>query len=254
MKTTSFSEVCPRGYSEYEGICYEEGQLKDGDKYVCNEPFSLKDDKCVRSLTEGAIPVKYNCTSGTAKTRSEAGLTDPNNGDAKDIVCVDMSNATHPKSPCELNDGTEYMVSGGVCYWHRAPVIAEGCPGKIQVGDTCWDNASNIYVCEGVNDGRTYSSKDEYCYGSIKYNSPQVSEYKCQNSKAKLSGDKCIIEEIEDAQKERYCDNGYTLINNDRCINKNITTSKTSGLVCEGENTRIKGNYCITYEEIEANH
>ena len=247
-------EICPPNYYEYNGICYEEKESIESDNYICMSEFTLKNDKCVRELTENAIPTKYTCTSGTAKTRLEAGLTNENNGDAKDIVCVDASNATHPMSPCEVNDGTEYTMSGGKCYWHRAPVIAEGCPGKIQVGGECWDDASNILICVGARDGKRYSSRDEFCEGSIKYSNPEVSEYKCENKNAKLDGNKCIINEIENAQKERYCPNGYTLVDNDRCINYSKTANKEKGLVCDGENTKLKGNICITYEKIEANH
>lgn len=245
-------EVCPSGYLEYNGKCYEEVGSIDSDNYICGEEFKLSNDKCIREITNNAIPSKYSCTSGTAKSRLEAGITSADAGDANDIVCVDASNATHPMSPCEVNDGTEFTVSGGKCYWHKAPVIESGCPGKIRIGSFCWDDASNILICVGARDGKQYSSRTEFCEGSIKYKNPIVTEYKCENNSYKLTGNKCVLEEIEDARKERICPSGYTLVNNDRCINYNETASKESGFICEGENTRLKGNRCIIYEIVKA--
>lgn len=246
--------VCPRNYLEYEGKCYEETGMIDSNEFYCNEEFNLENDKCIREITENAIPKKYSCTSGISKTRVEAGLTSADAGDANDVVCVDYSNATHPVSPCETHDGTEYTMSGGVCYWHRAGILNGSCPGKVLVNGACWDNASNILICEGYRDGKQYSSRSEFCEGSIKYNNPVVSEYKCENQNAKLTGNKCIIEEVEDAHVKWTCQSGYTLVNNDRCINYNKTAQKENGFVCEGKNTRLKGNQCITYEMIEAKH
>ena len=250
--SASIGMVCPSGYLEYNGKCYEEVESIEGDNYICGEEFTLSNDKCIREITDNAIPSKYSCNSGTAKTRLEAGLTTADAGDANDIVCVDTSNATHPMSPCEVNDGTEFTVSGGKCYWHKAPVIESGCPGKIQVDGFCWDDASNILICVGARDGKQYSSRTEFCEGSIKYVNPVVTEYKCENNSFKLTGNKCALEEVEDAGKERICPSGYTLVNNDRCINYNKIASKEDGYYCEGENTRLKGNQCIIYEMIEA--
>lgn len=252
--SASKGEVCPRNYLEYEGKCYEETGMIDSNEFYCNEEFNLENDKCIREITENAIPKKYSCTSGISKTRVEAGLTSADAGDANDVVCVDYSNATHPVSPCETHDGTEYTMSGGVCYWHRAGILNGSCPGKVLVNGACWDNASNILICEGYRDGKQYSSRREFCEGSIKYNNPVVSEYKCENQNAKLTGNKCIIEEVEDAHVKWTCQSGYTLVNNDRCINYNKTAQKENGFVCEGKNTRLKGNQCITYEMIEAKH
>lgn len=243
--------VCPERYYEKDGICYEEVGVLEKDNYVCRKEFTLKDNKCVREQVMEATPSKYVCNSGTAKTRLELGLTGPNDGDANYVVCVDTSNGTHPVSPCETNDGTEYTFSGGTCYWHRAPVIAEGCPGKIQVNGECWDDASNILICVGARDGKRYNSRDEFCENSIKYTDPIVSEYKCEIENAKLSKDKCIIEEVEDAQKERYCPNGYTKTEEDRCINKNNIKEKQDGYYCEF-GKRLEKDECITIESIEA--
>lgn len=245
--------VCPQGYYEYNNVCYEEIPIEEKDNYICRDEFTLNGTKCLRTNVLNAEPTKYLCEKGESKTRAEMNLTDVNSGDANDIVCVDLSTATHPVTPCELppGDPTERMSYGGKCYWHRAPVLPEGCPGSIKVAGECWQDASNIYICEGYRDGKQYKSKNEYCEHSIKYIEPIVTEYKCPEDYV-LNGNKCEKEESEDAMHERYCKEGYSLVNNDRCINYNKTTNKENGLVCNKENERLKGNQCITYEIIDA--
>ena len=248
----SSGEVCPNGYTEQNGKCYEEtGILEKENTWVCGEDQVLNGTDCIYTEETDAIPVKFYCSKGETKTKLEMGLTSANAGDANDIVCVDLSKATHPVSPCEAHDGTEYTKSGGKCYWHKAPIIASGCPGKVKVNGFCWDDATGIYICPGYRDGKQYKSRDEYCEHSIKYIEPTPSEYECQKDFT-LSGNKCIRKIITKAQKERYCQDGYTKTNEDKCINYNKTTSKVDGFVCNGDNMRLKDNICIVYEIIES--
>ncbi len=249
----SIGKICPEGYHEYNDKCYEEKPSIETDKLLCREEFTLSNGKCIRTISNNAIPVKYECSKGDAKTRLEMGLTSADAGDANDIVCVDLSSATHPVTPCELpqSDPTERMKSGGRCYWHRAPVIESGCPGKIRVGGECWDNATNILICAGYRDGKQYKSRDEYCEHSIKYYDPVVKEYRCEDDFT-LNGNKCEKDEVEEAWNERVCEDGYTIVDNDRCINKNNNVSKVDGYVCEMENFKIKDNMCHVYEVIDA--
>lgn len=252
-KKASSGMICPDGYYEYNSKCYKEVGVEETDELTCRENFTLSGKKCTRIVSIDATPSKYTCSQGEKKTKAEMNLTDTSAGDAKDIVCVDTSNATHPQSPCELNDGTEYTVAGGVCYWHRAPIIEAGCPGKIEVNGFCWDNASSILICAGARDGRQYKSRDEYCEDSIRYITPTVSEYKCDKDYT-LNGNKCEKKETEQADHKKTCPTNYTLVNNDRCINYNKTKEKVSGWVCEGENTRLIDSKCVVYEIIEAKH
>ena len=252
-KSANNGEICPNGYYDYEGKCYEEVPSDETDKLLCRDEFELKDNKCVRTQSMNAEPSRYTCTKGDAKTRYELGLSSQNDGDANDVVCVDLSNAKHPVSPCETHDGTEYTVSGGKCYWHKAPVIKSGCPGKIRIGNMCWDDASNVLICEGYRDGKRYSSRSEYCEHSIKYIEPIVTEYKCP-SDYNLDGNKCLKDEVEDAEHERACKKGYTLVDHDRCINKSITASKKAGYICDMPDSRLKGKECIIYDVIVAKH
>ncbi len=235
-------KVCPRGYTEYKGKCYEEVGIEETENYVCAEDRVLREDKCIRTETREAQPKSFTCTSGELTKKSD-----------NSYVCADTSKATHPMSPCELHDGTETTMSGGKCYWHRAPVIAAGCPGKIQVKGECWDDASSVLICEGYRDGKRYSSRSEYCEHSIKYIDPTVTEYKCP-SDFKLDGNKCYKDEIEPAEHERTCKSGYTLVNHDRCINKDATANKEAGFICDMPNSRLKDKACIIYDVIEAKH
>lgn len=242
--------VCPGNTYEYNGKCYEEIGPINGDEF-CPDDRQLKNGECVKVDTVDAIPKKMTCSVGTLMTKSEAGLTCNSCGDAKDYICVDTSKATHPVSPCELNDGTEWTQSGGKCYWHKAPIIASGCPGKIQVNGFCWDDASNILICEGNRDGKQYSSRSEYCENSIKYNNPTILEYKCEDDRFTLNGNKCILEETEPVQYKQICPSGYHIVDENRCINNNVL-EKVDGYYCTGEDERVEGNKCITYEFVEA--
>lgn len=246
-------DVCPIGYYEYEGICYHEVPIEDTDNLYCDGDFELVDNKCVRTEIFDANPVKYTCPDGEESTRAKMGLTSEDAGDANQVVCVDTSKAKHPVSPCETHDGTEYKVIGGKCYWHRAPVIPEGCPGKIKVAGECWDDASNILICEGYRDGKQYKSRDELCENSIKYIDPIVSEYGCPDGFT-LNDKQCSREETQDPMRERACPTGFTTVNNDRCIDYNDIKEKTAGYYCDRDDSRLKGTECIIYDIIEANH
>ena len=245
--------VCPTGYFEYNGKCYEETGVIDTDEKFCTSEFNLTGEDCYRKLVSDAIPSKYSCSKGEAKTRLELGLSSANDGDANEVTCVDLSNATHPVSPCELpaSDPTERKMIGGKCYWHRAPVIATGCPGKIKVAGECWDDASNVLICAGYRDGKQYKSRTEYCEHSIKYIKPTVTEYKCEEDFT-LKGNKCEKEESFPAPHKRICPAGYTIIDNSNCINLNKTTYKVGGFVCEGDNTRLVNKDCVAYEIVDA--
>ena len=238
---------CPEGYEDIKDKCYKTADSKK--EPYCKDGLTLKDNKCVGTESVSATPAKYACSKGVAKTRYEAGLTGKNDGDAKDIVCVDTSKATHPVSPCELNDGTEWTKSGGKCYWHRAGVLPEGCPGKIRVGDSCWDDASNILICKGARDGKQYKSRSEYCEGSVKYTSPTVSEYKC--TKGKLSGNKCLVDVSKEVEYKISCDDGYTNYLDRVCYNKNETVDYVTGLTCD-KGGRLENDRCVFYEVIDA--
>ena len=242
-------QTCPEGSYEFEGKCYEEKPIEETDKFVCREEFELKEVLCIRTHTIDATPVKYGCSSGVAKTKGEIGLATLESGDARIVVCVNEADIIHAVSPCELNDGTEHTSAGGKCYWHRAPVIADGCPGKQLVNGECWDDASGIYVCPGRNIGQTYSSSDALCLKNNNYTEATPSEYSCEAGYT-LDGTKCNKTEEVPAEHERVCPEGFTRIDNDRCINKEKTVEKVTGYTCE-EGARLENNKCVYYEQVE---
>ena len=237
-------QVCPEGYFEQDGKCYEQAEGTTTEKLVCNREWVLEDGKCYYRETVNAIAAKMECIKGVEKTKGELEGTD-----SDEKVCVDLSKATHPVSPCEANDGTEYTRANGKCYWHKAPVIASGCPGKIKVNGFCWDDASNVLICKGYRDGRRYKSRDEYCEHSIKIIEPTVTEYRCDGDFI-LEGNKCKREIVEDPHNEKICPSGYTLLDSGHCINKKKTVNKTNGKYCENPNSKVENNECIIYDII----
>ena len=245
-------EVCESGYLDYNGKCYEEGRSEETGNLICRDEFELENGKCVRKRVVDASVSSYSCPSGEVRTKGEVGMAPKGSGDSNEPVCVDPNSITHPVTVCELpaNDPTERLSSGGNCYWHRAPVIESGCPGKVQVDGFCWDLATNIYLCPYGNNSNP-RTKDDYCYTVLKGVNATPTEYKCDEENMKLEGNKCILEEVEDAMHELTCKNGYTLVNNDRCVNLNNTTNKVNGLICD-ENSKLKNNKCIVYDFIEA--
>jgi hypothetical protein len=245
-------KACPKDTIEYKGKCYEEAMIIDTDNIICHDGYTLKDKKCVRTVTVNAKPDKYTCSSGTAKTKAELGLTPYNAGDAKDIICVDESTIKHPVTPCEAGkagDGTEYKEANGKCYWHRAGLLPEGCPGKVQVGGECWDDATGIYICVGHRDGDRYKDRSAICPG-FKSTNPTVSSYKCDSGYT-LDGNKCSKEEAIDGEHERTCNEGYTLVDNAHCLGLNNPKEKEIGLVCP-KDARLEGERCVYYEVVDA--
>lgn len=245
-------KICPQGYFEYDGKCYEEAEGTTTDKVVCNKDETLENGKCYYRETINAIAAKTECTKGEEKTKGELGIQNKEGTDANEKVCADLSKATHPVSPCELNDGTEWTKSGGKCYWHKAPVIESGCPGKIKVNGFCWDDASNVLICKGYRDGKQYKSRNDYCEHSIKIIEPTVTEYRCEGDFI-LERDKCKREIVHDTHLEKICPSGYTLLDSGQCINKKKTADKIDGSVCENPDSRREGNECIILDIKDAN-
>lgn len=250
---SSEGEICPDGYMEYEGVCYKEipSEVKK-DSLICRDEFELVGKDCIRRRELPAVATSYTCSTGEVRTMAEVGLATWGSGPANDPVCVDSNSITRPVTVCELpaSDPTERLYSGGQCYWHRAPVIEAGCPGKIQVDGFCWDSAAGIYLCPN-GDNSNPRSADDYCYVVLNVQ-PVPDGYKCDEESMKLEGSICVQEEKEEPEKERYCETGYTLVNHDRCIKLDDTADKVSGLVCRGEDERLTDGKCYKYEVIDA--
>ena len=220
-------EVCPRGYAEYEEKCYEETKAIESKNYICNEGFKLIDNKCVMNEVTDAFG---KCNSG-----------DYDNG-----YCVRKELIGNAEEYCRLTPATDILMNHK-CYGPK-PTINGGCANNDKIiNGKCVDLDSyyeSDYRCKSGD-----LENDHKCYRRVK---TLPDSYYCVDN-GKLNGTKCEIQEVVDAQKERVCPSGYTPIDDgSRCLNVNKSANKESGFVCEGENTRLKGNQCIIYEMIEA--
>jgi len=220
-------EVCPRGYVEHEGKCYEETMAIESKNYICNDGFKLVDNKCVMNEVTDAF---RKCNSG-----------DYDNG-----YCVRKELIGNAEEYCRLTPATDILMNHK-CYGPK-PTINGGClNGDKLMNGGCVD--MNSYYASDYRCKSGDLESDHKCYKTIK-SSPD--SYYCEGN-AKLEGTKCIISRIEDPRKEMTCPSGYTPIDDgSRCLNVNKSANKESGLVCENENSRLEGNMCIIYEVIEA--
>ncbi len=253
-KAARNGEVCPSGYFEYKGKCYEETGVIDTGNVSCPDGFTLEANDCIKKNYINASVESYICSKGMVKTKGEVGMAPMESGPAREVVCVDTK-TTRPVTVCNLpaSDPTERMSYNGKCYWHKAPVISSGCPGKIKVKGFCWDSAEGVYMCpNGYNSNKR--TKDDECYTVLKNVKPIISGYKCDDENMILEGNKCIVIEKAGLIHERMCPDKATLIDNDHCINLDKIIDKVSGYICDEEHTRLKGNECIIYEQIESLH
>ena len=242
-------EICPRGYRDYKGKCYEESNIIDTDNYSCREG-KLEGTKCIIERTSEAIPSKYTCSSGTLKRKSEVGIRSTGEDD---YVCADTSNGKEPTLRCLTNPG--HIMMNGKCYNGPAPTINGGCPnGDSLINGGCYSlDSYDQYVCpNGSIYHKSQNSVPEYCPETIKTTKPVVSEYKCEGN-VELNGTKCITKESYDAERERTCKEGFTLVDNQMCINENNIKEYIEGYRCDKENTRLEDNICVVLDIKEAN-
>ena len=242
-------DVCPRGYYEYEGNCYEEVPSQESGVLSCVEDFSLKDGNCVRNVYEDA-EAEYSCSKGELVKKGDLFMIGIS--DAEKMVCVDKSNAKPPTLRCLTHNHT--MIDGK-CANGPKPTINGGCePGDYLVNGGCYDiDNEDQWVCPS---GNIYEkSKGTYvdlCPDTFTFIDPILKGYTCSDD-FKLVDNKCVKEEYREVTRERACPSGYNLVNNDRCINTNKVVSKQNGYYCN-DNARLVGDKCVIYEEIEAKH
>ena len=220
-------EVCPRGYAEHEGKCYEETKAIESKSLICNVGFKLVDNKCVMNEVTDALG---KCDSG-----------DYDNG-----YCVRKELIGDAEEYCRLTPATDILMNHK-CYGPK-PILNGGCANNDKIiNGKCVDLNSyyeSDYRCKSGD-----LESDHKCYKTVK-NSPDL--YYCEEN-AKLEGTKCVINRIEEPLKEMSCPSGTIPIDDgSRCLNLNKIATKESGFVCESEKSRLKGNQCIIYEMIEA--
>ena len=228
--------ICPHEYYDYKGKCYHQGHSYEGTNLTCRSGFKSENDKCIM---EGSYDAKGKCEEGTYD-RGYCSIKEYY-GDAKEY--------------CRITPGEDLLYNGRCL--GRKPTVNGGClNGDKLINGYCYDTSPSSgykadWVCPDgafiTNPDGSLMYPDKKCYKDKKV---KVTTYYCEGD-AILEGTKCKTREVEDAKREVLCPSGYTLVDIDKCINLNKTIAKESGLVCEGENTRLKGNVCIIYEIVE---
>ena len=124
-----------------------------------------------------------------------------------------------------------------------------GCADDdINYNGGCYDlTPDEPYICP---DGERFDTNTELCPDTIKYTKAS-GIYSCDSGYT-LNGSKCTKEITEEARNKPMCREGYTLVDDGRCINKNKTTDYVIGSICDMPDSRVDGNQCIIYEIIDA--
>ena len=248
----SNGKVCPEGYFDYNGKCYEETQSIELEDYECDDrEKTLVGNKCIFKEYIEAIP-NFTCEKGDLIKRGEAKYrTFRDSGDREQYVCEDKSNAKTPTLRCLLNSG--HIMINGKCYNGPAPTINGGCPN----GDTlrngkCYskDNEDQWQCPDGNIYEKSKGTYEPLCPDTFKY-TVATGNYSCKEGYT-LEGTKCVRDIEEDARHKRTCSSGYTLVDDYRCINKNKTANYIDGYVCNEPHTRVEESYCVYVEVVDA--
>ncbi len=245
----SRGDICPNGYYEYENKCYEETNSIDSEKYGCPEGFTLtNDNKCTGVEKIDATP-NFKCETGELIQRGHIRIPSFRDvGDWNEYLCEDKSSATYPTERCYQQ---EHAIINGKCAMGPKPLLPTptGCEGNdINYNGGCYDpNPSEPYICPN---GDRYDTNTELCPDTFTY-TKAIGNYTCKEGYT-VSGSMCTKKRIEDATHKKICPSGYTLVNQDRCINKTKTTDHIEGNLCDEKDSRLSGNECILYEIIDA--
>lgn len=232
-------EICPNNYSEYEGKCYELGKSIKTDNYTCSDGFQLSEGNCI---LEETIDAFGKCSVG----------------EYKDGYCVSKEYIGDATEYCRITPGEDLLYNGR-CLGRKPPINGGCLNGDSLINGYCYDTSpSSGYKADLIcpdgsfitNPDGTLINEDRKCYKETK---TKPESYYCEGNSA-LNGTKCDSRIIEKAQNIYTCEEGYTIIDNDRCINYNKTTNKENGYVCDNENEKVDGNICIIYDIKEAKH
>jgi len=222
-------EVCPRGYAEHEGKCYEEVGAIETNNYVCNDGFKLINNNCVSEEIDDA---RGKCDSGDY---------DPVSG-----YCIKKELIGEAEEYCRLTPATDILMNHK-CYGPKPTINGSCLNGDRLINGGCVDMSSyyeSDYRCKTGDLGN-----DNKCYKEVK---TKPTSYYCERDGI-LNGTKCEVKHTQKPQKERTCPSGYTSIDDgSRCLNYNKTVNKENGYYCEQENSKLSGKTCIIYEMVEA--
>ena len=237
----NLDKVCPEGYAGDREICYKEGSYIEGDKLTCRSDFQLNGDKCEKTEERDA---RGKCEEGGEYHYEQ-------------MKCMYREDIGPGEEYCRITPSTDLLYNGRCL--GRKPTINGGCLGSDKViNGWCYDTSANSgYEAEWkCPDGALVSHADYERDGNTCYKSTfkdHLGLY-CDEEGFTLEDKKCVKHEIEDAYKERICESGYTLLNNDRCINTNDTKDLVDGYICNNPNSRVIGDTCVIYEKIKAKH
>ena len=244
--------MCPNGYSEYEGKCYEDTIILDKDEWKCNEPLKYDGSKCTYTDIINPVP-QYECEIGEIYKKGDLFLIGGIKN-AEKYYCVDKSTGEKPVLRCLKNKN--HIMINGKCYNGPAPLINGGCPdGGVKRNGWCYslDNEDQWECPDGNIYMKSKETIPELCPDTFTYREPKIVGYSCPEG-YQLENNKCSLTRNEEAFREKYCPSGFTLIEDRMCLNKNKTTEKISGYYCEEERAKLVDDYCTITEEKEAKH
>lgn len=229
--------VCPVEYFEINGVCYKESGPVETGNLTCREGFKLENNDCV------------NVQIYKAQGKCDKGELDGND------LCRIKTVVAEAYEFCR--------DSGRTLYDHKClatkPTINGGClNGDLLYNGKCVNTRDDYYMAEWkcpngfVKSGADGSlvDNDTHCYEET---TVPVSSYSCVEGDT-LNGNECIKNEHEAPRRETDCKNGYTRLEDGRCINYNDTKAKENGYYCEDTSNRLEGDVCIVYERFEALH
>ena len=231
--------VCPKNADLYQDKCYMNGKILNKDTFLCPDGFGeTEDGKCKNIIRERAEGI---CEEGDYFSEQDVCVVRESVGDAVEI--------------CRITPESD-MLMDHKCYGPK-PMINGGClNGDSIVNGWCIDFNSYYESDWKCPDGFLRSNSeierdggDTRCYNRKEV---PVAKYKCQRKEQKLEGNMCITEIIREKEPEHYCEEGYTLIDGVHCYDLSHTVDFVSGYVCDGVDTRLRGNMCVQYEFEEA--
>ena len=243
-------DVCPEGYFEFDGKCYEVTEGTTTDEYMCYREFTLTaENECIGTEKIDAIP-NFKCDSGELIKRGS--LPSPSLREIRDpneYRCEDRTNAKYPTERCYQQ---EHAIINGKCAMGPKPLLptSSGCADDdVNYNGGCYDlTPDEPYICP---DGERYDTNTEPCPDTFKYTKAN-GNYTCSDGYT-LNGSRCEREVTEPASLKKICPSGYTLLDSGHCINKNKTTDFIKGNVCNEPDSRLEGNICIINEVVPAN-
>lgn len=236
----SEGKICPDGYNEYNGVCYKWSPYLEKDNKVCPMYFEeLNDKECI--LKEYGYP-EGECESG-----------ENNRFDSESGKCEEWTPYADMVEICRITRETDLLMDHK-CYGPK-PTINGGCLGSdVIINGGCVDLGIYYEADWECPDGVLYdqekAARDNY--KCLKKEIVEPKRIYCQQKDQKLIDGKCYREEIKLKQKERYCEDNATLIDQDRCLIMSDTTDFIDGYVCDEPNSRVVNNECIIYDIVNA--